>query len=39
MRKPYDFDELTTTKKVIGEGHAYDVPLRSITNVTYGDGP
>ena len=25
-------------KKVIGEGHACHGPLRSITNVTYGDG-
>ena len=28
----------TTRKKVIGEGHACDGPLRSITNVAYGDG-
>ena len=29
----------TTTKKVIGEGHACDRPLRFVTNVAYGDGP
>ena len=29
----------TTRKKDIGEGHACDRPLRSVTNVTYGDGP
>ena len=29
----------TTGKKVIGEGHASDEPLKSITNITYGDGP
>jgi len=28
---------LTTIKKVVGEGHACDRPLKSITNVTYGD--
>ena len=28
----------TTRKKVIGEGHDCDGPLRSVTNVTYGDG-
>jgi len=27
----------STSKKVIGEGHACDRPLRFITNVTYGD--
>ena len=30
---------ITTRKKDIGEGHACDGPLRSITNVTYGDVP
>ena len=30
---------LTTRKKDIGEGHACDTPLRSVTNVTYGDDP
>ena len=29
----------TTRKKDIGEGHACDGRLRSITNVTYGDVP
>lgn len=29
----------TTRKNFIGEGHAYDGPLRSVTNVTHGDGP
>lgn len=28
----------TTRKQVIGQGHACDRPLRSITNVAYGDG-
>jgi len=28
----------TPIKKVIGEGHACDRPLRSVINVTYGDG-
>lgn len=31
--------DCTTRKKVIGEGRACDGPLRSITNVSYGDGP
>ena len=29
----------TTRKKHTGDGHACDEPLRSVTNVTYGDGP
>ena len=28
----------TTRKNHIGEGHACDGPLRSVINVTYGDG-
>jgi len=28
----------TIRKNVIGEGRAFDGPLRSITNVAYGDG-
>ena len=31
--------EGTTRKNDIGEGHACDGPLRSVTNVTYGDSP
>ena len=34
-----EFPSHTKTKKVIGEGHAYDEPLRVITNVTYDDCP